>query len=74
MAAPTAGWHLIADHELVRFLANASGDTRRDLLSKSVAEAVGTGPTLIQAEPISEDQTIASQRQSVRLHSSPVRS
>lgn len=62
MAAPTAGWHLIADHELVRFLANASGDTRRDLLSKSVTEAVGAGLTLIKAEPISEDQTIASIR------------
>jgi hypothetical protein len=62
MAAPTAGWHLIADHELVRFLANASGDTRRDLLSKSIAEAVGAGLTLIKAEPITEDRTIASIR------------
>lgn len=33
MSEPHAGWYLIADHELVRFLANASGDARLDLLS-----------------------------------------
>lgn len=65
MPGSAGRWQLLADHELVRFLATAKG-SRQDLMATTVENAVQSGLTLLPAKTIAEDDTIES------LHTLPL--